>query len=223
VASTLTQLALEFVVFHEVGHVLLGHVDYLSGSTGHALAEFSNPTTRVSDIRVAERHYLELSADRVGEWNTLRLFFSMTKTHNFDSAPAKITTFGLAAYSRAHGVFMWSVAVCVVFLCLGSWSGTEADLKGATHPLPLLRWMQLTSRNEFLNGELFKRLLTALMATNPGSERWTKLAASVNRIQGSTPLQERLKATMSMRQQIDPKLRPYVEQLRQKPPILDSD
>jgi hypothetical protein len=59
------------------------------------------------------------------------------------------------------------------------------------------------------------------LATNPShKEQWEKLAVSIKRIEENQQVRLRLKETLGMKPKVDLNLKPYVQRIRQRPPIL---
>lgn len=61
-ADYLSRIMLDFILMHELGHIIRGHIDYIFGLTNKPLQESDQPELRVLDVK---RITLELDADNI--------------------------------------------------------------------------------------------------------------------------------------------------------------
>jgi hypothetical protein len=142
-ALTLSYFALEFVTMHEMGHFQKGHLAYASHL---GLAEYVELNyARSANDRRPLQHF-ELQADENAlefaglAWGTL------LSEHPFTHRPFTVCKFGYPFGSGADVYDVWLFSIATVFVVLGIWTGTTADIETASHPFPPYRYDVLIKR-----------------------------------------------------------------------------
>ena len=149
-AQSLWMQATAFLMFHEVGHIVMGHFDYMKTRRGTiSLAEFGEkwPGIRSSDPFV--KHAFELEADRFAIAKMFEGFFARDKEQKVRlSAPGFIAMTQMSQQSRYR---LWFTTMGVLFLLLEA-HRQRASSPGASlmqlftlpsHPTPAFRLKHL--------------------------------------------------------------------------------
>lgn len=150
VAQLLALQAEHFLMFHEMGHIMMGHFDYRRARSGAlSYAEFGDKWTVSSAWDMYIQHAFELEADRFAIAKMFEGFFARDKEKKIRlSAPGFIAMTEMTRRSRYR---LWFTTIGALFLLLearrrellssmGFWSRL---LNVSSHPTPAFRLKHL--------------------------------------------------------------------------------
>ncbi|MFC1747620.1 hypothetical protein ACFL2V_02315 [Pseudomonadota bacterium] len=186
VLDTIYDLAINFVLQHEMNHILCGHVDYLREAKGLRSVEFSMSESLEERGNKSEKnwlhdYFLEVEADGTAlEWMLDRLTF--TQLHNEfrallgDDSPENTPIADLPGACREVGFRYLLVAVWLVVVLMEESRSQEAKDNNARHPLPAARlitamatFMMYYAKLENLEVESSGQLTTTLSGQDADS------------------------------------------------------
>jgi hypothetical protein len=140
-AMHLSSTALQFLLMHEIGHVVAGHLELRERQgCGPTISEFGTAGTQ--DARTPPRHVLECDADAFAAHtesfldlhpNTDRLW---TEVFRWSAVPG-----------RSAGFIAYATAISILFRMLGRNGYAPGSLNPATHPPPAVRSCLAISRS----------------------------------------------------------------------------
>lgn len=135
-AALMATIALDFLFFHEIGHLVLGHIDYLANLTGDRV--FTE--VRTGQFLLPETsHGLELQADEFAALISLGTCFGIDSSQTPQAFP-----------STAEAIRRWTFAVGLLFLVFDRGDTRVAAHKDQDHPHSAVRLMNVFRRS--ING-----------------------------------------------------------------------
>jgi hypothetical protein len=132
VAVTMSQMAVEFAFYHELGHLVGGHAGFIAASAGTNGIHELDTRPAGAGIPIPLRRALEFEADNFAVQaaiaNRLMLkYVDTTETYPGESSP----------FERAY--YCWSMALAGVFRLFSQQGLDIAGYDSRTHPHPLAR------------------------------------------------------------------------------------
>ncbi len=124
------ECGLLFMHAHEVGHIVLGHLDLLRDQFGMNVYE-ELPVTTLSVEELKLRRAFELQADQSAALTSLHLFRKQLNEESSDTVEFK------------DADLLWSIAVESLFLLFELVMIRKGISASITHPGPLTRWMNV--------------------------------------------------------------------------------
>ncbi len=151
ILDTLFDLSFNFVLQHELNHILCGHLDYQRATKGVDLAEYAMSESLcelggLSDD-ILRSYYLEVEADGTAiEWMLERLQFKQLNNDlnallkaKFSSDMASLSIMDLPRATRDIGFRYLLVSVWLVICLMESNRSESVKEYNITHPLPAAR------------------------------------------------------------------------------------
>jgi hypothetical protein len=128
-AQQLATFAIDFLFFHEMGHLVNRHIDYVRDRYG---CDFEELNARGGRYRSPDFRALELAADSfaVGEIASIGLF-----RDRLPKAKGKVNTF----ISPSEALRVWTLAVGFLFLLFDPYPLGLEDYSSSSHPHPAVR------------------------------------------------------------------------------------
>jgi len=131
-ARLLTILAASFLVTHELGHILNGHIDYLRSEGILYWDESEDITNNLTDIEIIQT--LEYDADCYGWNNMINAAFAIHKSGGY------LGQYALSLYKNLEGLIgLITFAIYTLFRLFGTDVPSDKNLLSKKHPHPKLR------------------------------------------------------------------------------------
>ena len=148
--TTLVQFALEFIVFHEIGHVVLGHIESLEiASAGISLAEVHTNLDRQDRIL---QNRLEIEADDFAVTHALEIMCSFADRKGNDRASIPSLGASFPFRSNDERLNWWAFSVCTLLLIVEP-DRSLVNFDADDHPFLTTRLDRLLQRASEANGE----------------------------------------------------------------------
>lgn len=169
-AHALSFFAKQWLFYHELGHIILGHIDLVREVYGRGVL-WELAARRTSQLPVNISHVLEAIADR----SATQMSFGHLITIDKESP---LTPFALA--SRDNGLYLWSIATNVLLRLFSQDAKTLEEHQNLPHPHPVTRmvsnfaWISVKIDDNLSGEEAHKCKSAVLQGMLDVDEVWSR-------------------------------------------------
>ena len=137
------ETAIHFLLFHELAHIMRGHIEYLKKKNGnHLLLETDHSCFK--GITYSEMQALECDADRLATYGSLIPIENILL--NVEKLRLKQTP-----YDSTFGLFhMWSFSISILFRTINHFSKNMASIEAHPHPSLREEFCKIYAQSEFI-------------------------------------------------------------------------